>query len=160
MCKLSSLRSRRRTHRYRGSQPARGTRSARRGRDCPTPEASARKDVGAAAQSTLLKEVEMLLHLPIAIPTTPFTHSRFRRGAQVRCCKECRFEGGSIAVFDRCSHDETEALRELQGSGAASGVVVVCWRQQDCLLRRSNGCRLRELCRPVDLPGNGKGCRQ
>jgi hypothetical protein len=28
--------------------------------------------------------------------------------------RECRFEGGSTAVFDRCSRDEADALQQLQ----------------------------------------------
>src|SRR5271157_3265869 len=53
----------------------------------------------------------MLLHLPIAILATlsPIVVSdtvpKFDIG------RECRFEGGSL---DRCSQDETAALRQLQ----------------------------------------------
>ena len=55
----------------------------------------------------------MLLHLPIAILTTlsPIPVSDTVPNFDIE--KECRFEGGSSAIFTRCSHDEAEALQQL-----------------------------------------------
>jgi hypothetical protein len=87
----------------------------RLGSDRPTAEAFARKDVNVTAQSTLLKEVEMLLHLPIVILATlgPVTVSDTVPKFDI--AKECRFESeSSKAASARCSHDETDALQQLQ----------------------------------------------
>lgn len=56
----------------------------------------------------------MLLHLPIAIlaSLSPIAISDVMPKFDI--AKECRFEGGSTKVFDRCSHDEAEALQQLQ----------------------------------------------
>jgi hypothetical protein len=65
-------------------------------------------------QSALLKEVEMLLHLPIVMLATlsPITVSD--TVPKLNIAKECRFEGGTSAVFDRCSKDEADAFQQLQ----------------------------------------------
>ena len=55
----------------------------------------------------------MLLHLPIAILTTLSPIPVSDTLPQFDIAKECRFEGGSSAIFDRCSHDEAEALQQL-----------------------------------------------
>ena len=56
----------------------------------------------------------MLLHLPIVILTSfspiPVSDAIPRLDVE----KECRFEGGSSEVFDRCMHDENEAQSEIQ----------------------------------------------
>jgi hypothetical protein len=60
------------------------------------------------------KEVDMLLHLPIAILTTLSPTPVSDTVPKFDIVKECRFEGGSSVVFDRCSHDEAEALADLK----------------------------------------------
>jgi hypothetical protein len=62
---------------------------------------------------------------------------------------ECRFEGGSIVEFDRCSEDEGADLREFQGVGA------ICPRRQEHLHCLRGDRRLRKLCRTLELSGNG-----
>jgi hypothetical protein len=56
----------------------------------------------------------MLLHLPIAILATlsPIPVSNMVPTFDV--VRECRYEGGSTAELERCSHDEAMALRQLQ----------------------------------------------
>jgi hypothetical protein len=56
----------------------------------------------------------MLLHLPIAIMAalSPITVSD--TVPQFDIARECRFEGGAIATFDRCAQDEAAALSELK----------------------------------------------
>ena len=56
----------------------------------------------------------MLLHLPIAILTTLSPIPVSDVVPKFDIAKECRFEGGSTAIFNRCSHDETEALQQLE----------------------------------------------
>jgi len=56
----------------------------------------------------------MLLHLPIAILTTLSPIPVSDTVPKFDIVTECRFEGGSSKVFDRCHHDEAEALRQLQ----------------------------------------------
>jgi hypothetical protein len=67
-----------------------------------------------AAHSALLKEIEMLLHLPIAILASfsPITVSD--TVPKFNIAKECKFEGGSTAILDRCSRDEAAALQQLR----------------------------------------------
>jgi hypothetical protein len=65
-------------------------------------------------QSALLKEVEMLLHLPIMMLAT-FSPITVSDGVpKLNIARECRFEGGTSAVFDRCSKDEADAFQQLQ----------------------------------------------
>jgi hypothetical protein len=56
----------------------------------------------------------MLLHLPIAIMATLSPIAVSDSVPQFDIVRECRFEGGSIATFDRCSQDEAAALSELK----------------------------------------------
>jgi hypothetical protein len=56
----------------------------------------------------------MLFHLPIAILTTLSPIPVSDAVPKFDIVKECRFEGGSSQIFERCSHDETEALEQLQ----------------------------------------------
>ncbi len=56
----------------------------------------------------------MLLHLPIVILATLSPIAVSDTVPKFDIAKECRFEGGSTAVFDRCSHDEADALRQLE----------------------------------------------
>jgi hypothetical protein len=54
----------------------------------------------------------MLLHLPIAILTlSPIPVSDTIPNFDI--VRECRFEGGSSAIFSRCSRDEADALQQL-----------------------------------------------
>jgi hypothetical protein len=80
-------------------------------RSNPTPEAPADGDVTLKA---FLKEVEMLLHLPIAILATLAPIPVSDAVPRFDIAKECRFESESSKAFDRCSHDESDALAELQ----------------------------------------------
>lgn len=56
----------------------------------------------------------MLLHLPIAIlaSLSPITVSDTVPKFDI--ARECRFEGGSTVIVDRCSHDEAAALQQLR----------------------------------------------
>ena len=56
----------------------------------------------------------MLLHLPIAIMVTLSPIVVSDSVPQFDIASECRFEGGSTAIFDRCSQDETSALSQLR----------------------------------------------
>ena len=56
----------------------------------------------------------MLLHLPIAIMVTLSPIAVSDSVPQFDIVRECRFGGGSIATFDRCSQDEAIALSELK----------------------------------------------
>jgi len=75
---------------------------------------SPKGDADLSDQSTLLEEVEMLLHLPIIMLATlsPITVSD--SVPKLNIPRECRFEGGTTAVFDRCSKDEGDAFQQLQ----------------------------------------------
>lgn len=56
----------------------------------------------------------MLLHLPIAILTTLSPIAVSDTVPKFDIAKECHFEGGETAVFDRCSRDEAAALEKLR----------------------------------------------
>ena len=56
----------------------------------------------------------MLLHLPIAIMVTLSPIAVSDSVPEFDVVRECRFEGGSTATFDRCSQDETAALSALK----------------------------------------------
>jgi hypothetical protein len=56
----------------------------------------------------------MLLHLPIAILATLSPIAVSSSVPQFDIAKECRYEGGSTAIFERCSQDETAALAQLR----------------------------------------------
>jgi hypothetical protein len=56
----------------------------------------------------------MLLHLPIAIMATLSPIAVSDSLPQFDIVRECRFEGGSTASFNRCSQDETAALSALK----------------------------------------------
>lgn len=63
----------------------------------------------------------MLLHLPIAIMATLSPIAVSDSVPQFDIVKECRFEGGSTVVRDRCSQDETTALAQLRAEWAQFG---------------------------------------
>jgi hypothetical protein len=56
----------------------------------------------------------MLLHLPIVILATLSPIAVSDNLPMLDVAKECRFEGGSSEVFDRCMRDENEAQKEIQ----------------------------------------------
>ena len=56
----------------------------------------------------------MLLHLPIAILATLSPIPVSNTVPTFDTVKECRLEAGAVVDFDRCSRDETAALRQLQ----------------------------------------------
>lgn len=56
----------------------------------------------------------MLLHLPIAILTSLAPIPVSDTVPKFDIAKECRFEGGSSQIYDRCSQDEADALQRLQ----------------------------------------------
>ena len=62
----------------------------------------------------------MLLHLPIVILATLSPTAVSDSVPQFDIVRECRFEGGSKANFERCSQDETAALSELRKEWAQS----------------------------------------
>jgi hypothetical protein len=62
----------------------------------------------------LVKEVKMLLHLPIAFLATFLPIAVSDTVPRFDIAKECRFESESSKAFDRCSRDEGDALRQLE----------------------------------------------
>jgi hypothetical protein len=56
----------------------------------------------------------MLLQLPIAILTTLTPIPVSDAAPKLDIAKECRFEGRSTAIVDRCSRDEATALQQLR----------------------------------------------
>jgi hypothetical protein len=56
----------------------------------------------------------MLLHLPIAILAAFSPVAVSDAVPKFDIVRECRFEGGSTADIDRCSDDESAALRQLE----------------------------------------------
>jgi hypothetical protein len=65
----------------------------------------------------------MLLHLPIAMMLTLSPIAVSDSVPQFDIVRECRFEGGSVGTFDRCSQDEAAALSELKGKWVTFGSV-------------------------------------
>ena len=63
----------------------------------------------------------MLLHLPIAILAALSPIAVSDSVPQFSIARECQFEGGSTAVFERCSQDETTALSQLRAEWAQFG---------------------------------------
>jgi hypothetical protein len=60
------------------------------------------------------KDADMLLPLPIAIMAMFSPVAVADAVPKFDVARECRFEGGSSANFDRCWHDEAEALEQLK----------------------------------------------
>ena len=56
----------------------------------------------------------MLLHLPIAILAAFSPVAISDAVPKFDIVRECRFEGASTVEFDRCSDDESAALRQLE----------------------------------------------
>jgi hypothetical protein len=56
----------------------------------------------------------MPLHLPIVILAALAPIAIADAVPKFDIARECRFEGGSTAIFDHCAHDETDAQQRLQ----------------------------------------------
>lgn len=56
----------------------------------------------------------MLVHLPIVILATLSPIAISDTVPKFDIAKECRFESESSKAFDRCSHDEADALQQLE----------------------------------------------
>jgi hypothetical protein len=56
----------------------------------------------------------MLIHLPIVMLATFSPIAVSDTVPKLNIARECRFEGGTTAVFDRCSKDEADAFQQLQ----------------------------------------------
>jgi hypothetical protein len=56
----------------------------------------------------------MLLHLPIVILATLSPIAVSDAAPRLDIEKECRFEGGSSEIFNRCMRDENEAQKEVE----------------------------------------------
>jgi hypothetical protein len=67
---------------------------------------------------TTHKEINMLLHLPIAILATLSPIAVSDTVPKFDTVRECRIEGGPSVDVARCSRDETAALRQLQEAWA------------------------------------------
>jgi hypothetical protein len=67
---------------------------------------------------TTQKEINMLLHLPIAILTTLSPISVSDMVPKFDTVRECRFEGGPSVDVARCYRDEAAAFRQLQETWA------------------------------------------
>ena len=88
----------------------------------------------------------MLLHLPIAILAALSPIAVSDSVPQFDIVRECRFEGGSSAIFDRRNG---RAFQTQDGTGS------IRQRRSQNLHGRDNDRRFYELCRAIDLPGNG-----
>ena len=77
----------------------------------------------------------MLLHLPIAILATLSPIAVSGSVPQFDIAKECRYEGGSTAIFERCSQDETTALAQLRTEWAQFAGSD----QKTCMVTTSTG---------------------
>lgn len=69
---------------------------------------------GDVTLTALLMEVEMLLHLPIVMLATLAPIPVSDAVPKFDIARECRFESESSKAYDRCSHDESDALAQLQ----------------------------------------------
>jgi hypothetical protein len=58
----------------------------------------------------------MLLHLPIVLASMLSPVAATEAVPKFDIVRECRFEGGSTAAFDRCSDDEATPLQKLQNA--------------------------------------------
>src|SRR5260370_26137032 len=73
---------------------------------------------GAFFDETSRKEVNVLLHLPIAILATLSPIAISDTVPKFDTVRECSFEGGPRVDVARCSRDEAAALRQLQEAWA------------------------------------------
>jgi hypothetical protein len=88
--------------------------SALDGRDGPQSNGVARRDADLAAEGTPLTEIEMLLHLPIAIIATLSPIAISDTVPKFDIARECRFESDSSNAVDRCARDEADARQQLE----------------------------------------------
>jgi hypothetical protein len=77
----------------------------------------------------------MLLHLPIAILAMLSPIAVSSSVPQFDIAKECRYEGGSTAIFERCSKDETTALAQLRTEWAQFASTD----QKTCMVTTATG---------------------
>ncbi len=77
----------------------------------------------------------MLLHLPIAILATLSPIAVSSSVPQFDIARECRYEGGSTAIFQRCSQDETTALAQLRTEWAQFAGT----NQKSCMVTTTTG---------------------
>src|ERR1700760_4304293 len=77
----------------------------------------------------------MLLHLPIVIMASLSPMPVADAIPQLDVAKECRFEGGSSEIYDRCMHDENEALEELRTTWTKVGSAD----RASCVAEATNG---------------------
>src|ERR1700759_5214909 len=97
----------------------------------------------------------MLLHLPIAIMLTLSPIAVSNSVPQFDIVRECRFEGGSVGTFDRCSQDEAAALSELKGKWVTFGSVD----QKTCMATTTIGgfTSYVDLLTCLEMGGGGGG---
>jgi hypothetical protein len=77
----------------------------------------------------------MLLHLPIAILATLSPIAVSDSVPQFDIVRECRYEGGSTAIFEQCSQDETAALAQLRTEWAQFAGTD----QKSCMVTTTTG---------------------
>ena len=77
----------------------------------------------------------MLLHLPIAILAALSPIAVSDSVPQFDIVRECRYEGGSTAIFERCSQDETTALAQLRTEWAQFAGTD----QKSCMVTTTTG---------------------
>jgi hypothetical protein len=77
----------------------------------------------------------MLLHLPIAIMAALSPSAVSDAVPQFDIVRECHFEGGSNATFDRCSPDEAAALSGLKSNWAKFSSLD----RKTCMAATTNG---------------------
>ena len=80
----------------------------------PRSKGVGRRDADPAAEGTPLMEIEMLLHLPIAIIATLSPIAISETVPKFDIAKECRFESDSSNAVDRCARDEADARQQLE----------------------------------------------
>jgi hypothetical protein len=100
-------------------------------------------------------ENKMLAHLPIIILASLHPTPIADTVPKFDIARECRFEGGTKPMQERCAADETQARGQLQtewiqlGPGAKNPVQRGNYRGQ-----------LPQLRRIADVPRNGEGCEE
>src|ERR1700761_1481314 len=77
----------------------------------------------------------MLLHLPIVIMASLSPMPVADAIPQLDVAKECRFEGGTSEIYDRCMRDENEALEELRTTWTKVGAAD----RASCTAEATNG---------------------
>jgi hypothetical protein len=79
----------------------------------------------AGTDATVLAKAEgactMLFHLPIVILATLSPIAVSDSVPMLDVAKECRFEGGSSEIFDRCMRDENDARKQIEALWSKAG---------------------------------------